>query len=65
MRSETRQQIKEITKSFIVLFVFGFILYNFYQFINNNYGESGYIEIDIPKIKRNINILSDKYLYID
>ena len=65
MRSETRQQIKEITKSFIVLFVFGFILYNFYQFINNNYGESGYIEIDIPKITRNINILSDKYLYID
>ncbi len=62
MRREQRERIKEITKSFTVLFVFGFILYKFQTYIERRYGIFDNYEVEYVKKYRNVLNFEKNYL---
>jgi|LakMenE01Jun11ns_1017448.scaffolds.fasta_scaffold8666666_2 hypothetical protein len=63
MRRQQRERIKEITKSFIVLFILGFILYKFQIYIERRYGIFDNYEVEYVKKYRN-NVLNFEKNYL-
>ena len=53
MRREQRERIQQITKSFIILFILGFILYKFQNYIQRKYGVIDNYEDDYEGQYRN------------
>ncbi len=58
MRSQQRERIKEITKSFIVLFILGFILYKFQTYIERRYGIFDNYEVEYVKYRNSLSASS-------
>ena len=62
MRRQQRERIQQITKSFIVLFIFGFILYKFQTYIERRYGIFDNYEVEYVKKYRNVLNFEKNYL---
>ncbi len=62
MRRQQRERIQQITKSFIVLFILGFILYKFQTYIERRYGIFDNYEVEYVKKYRNVLNFEKNYL---